>query len=160
MRLRAAFTATRIAESFRDQGADVVLMMDSLTRFGHGPARGRPVRRRAAGHPRLPAVGLRPAARACSSGPAPGEAGSITGLYTVLVEGDDMNEPIADAARSILDGHIVARPAGWPPPGHFPSIDVARVGLPGRRRGDHAGPARAAPPSCAGCWPPTATPRS
>jgi flagellum-specific ATP synthase len=122
MRLQAAQTATRIAEWFRDKGRHVVLMMDSLTRFcmaqrevglsaGEPPAtRGYP--------PSVFALMPRLLERAGA-----GESGSITGLYTVLVEGDDMNDPIADTARSILDGHIVLS-RKLATSGHFPSIDV------------------------------------
>jgi flagellum-specific ATP synthase len=122
VRLRAAFCATRIAEHFRDEGRDVVLMMDSLTRFAMaqrevGLSAGEPPATR--GYP--PSVfGLLPRLLE-RAGQA--EHGSITGLYTVLVEGDDMNEPIADAARSILDGHIVLS-RRLATAGHFPSIDV------------------------------------
>jgi flagellum-specific ATP synthase len=122
VRIRAAFTATRIAEWFRDQGTEVVLMMDSLTRFAMaqrevGLSAGEPPVTR--GYP--PSVfSLLPKLleRAGTS-----DRGSITGLYTVLVEGDDMNEPIADAARSILDGHIVLS-RRLATAGHFPSIEV------------------------------------
>jgi flagellum-specific ATP synthase len=122
VRIRAAFTATRIAEWFRDQGRDVVLMMDSLTRFAMaqrevGLSAGEPPVTR--GYP--PSVfSLLPKLleRAGTS-----DRGSITGLYTVLVEGDDMNEPIADAARSVLDGHIVLS-RRLATAGHFPSIEV------------------------------------
>ena len=122
VRIRAAFTATRIAEWFRDQGHDVVLMMDSLTRFAMaqrevGLSAGEPPATR--GYPPsvfsvLPKLLERAGAA---------EVGSITGLYTVLVEGDDMNEPIADAARSILDGHIVLS-RRLATSRHFPSIEV------------------------------------
>ena len=122
MRLQAAHTATRIAEWFRDNGRHVVLMMDSLTRYCMaqrevGLAAGEPPATR--GYP--PSVfGLLP--RLLERAGA-GERGSITGLYTVLVEGDDMNDPIADASRSILDGHIVLS-RRLATSGHFPSIDI------------------------------------
>jgi len=122
MRLQAAQTATRIAEWFRDNGRHVVLMMDSLTRFCMaqrevGLAAGEPPATR--GYP--PSVfSLLP--RLLERAGA-GESGSITGLYTVLVEGDDMNDPVADAARSILDGHVVLS-RKLATSGHFPSIDV------------------------------------
>jgi len=128
VRLRAAFTATRIAEWFRDQGKDVVLMMDSLTRFAMaqrevGLSAGEPPATR--GYP--PSVfALLPKLleRAGAGEPtADGRTGSITGLYTVLVEGDDMNEPIGDAARSILDGHIVLS-RRLASAGHFPCVEV------------------------------------
>lgn len=122
VRLRAAFTATRIAEWFRDQGRDVLLMMDSLTRFSMaqrevGLSAGEPPATR--GYP--PSVfALLPKLleRAGAS-----DRGSITGLYTVLIEGDDLMDPIGDAARSILDGHVVLSRA-LATSGHFPSIDV------------------------------------
>jgi flagellum-specific ATP synthase len=122
VRLQAAQTATRIAEWFRDRNRDVVLMMDSLTRFcmaqrevglsaGEPPAtRGYP--------PSVFALLPRLLERAGA-----GERGSITGLYTVLVEGDDMNEPIGDAARSILDGHIVLS-RRLASAGHYPCVEV------------------------------------
>lgn len=122
VRIRAAFTATRIAEWFRDQNLDVVLMMDSLTRFAMaqrevGLSAGEPPATR--GYP--PSVFSLLPRLLERAGAA--ENGSITGLYTVLVEGDDMNEPIADAARSILDGHIVLS-RRLATAGHFPSIEV------------------------------------
>ena len=122
VRLRAAFTATRIAESFRDGGEDVVLMMDSLTRCAMaqrevGLSAGEPPATR--GYP--PSVFALLPRLLERAGTA--ERGSITGIYTVLVEGDDMNEPIGDAARSILDGHVVLT-RELATAGHFPSIDV------------------------------------
>jgi flagellum-specific ATP synthase len=122
VRLRAAFVATRIAEFFRDQGKDVVLMMDSLTRMAMaqrevGLSAGEPPATR--GYP--PSVFALLPRLLERAGPA--QHGSITGLYTVLVDGDDHNEPIADAARSILDGHIVLT-RRLATAGHFPSIDV------------------------------------
>lgn len=122
VRLRAAFVATRIAEWFRDAGAHVVLMMDSLTRVALaqreiGLSAGEPPATR--GYP--PSVfALLP--RLLERAGA-GATGSITGLYTVLVEGDDLNDPIGDTARSILDGHI-ALSRRLATAGHFPSIDV------------------------------------
>jgi flagellum-specific ATP synthase len=122
MRLQAAQTATRVAEWFRDTGSHVVLMMDSLTRYCMaqrevGLAAGEPPATR--GYP--PSVfSLLP--RLLERAGA-GETGSITGLYTVLVEGDDMNDPVADSSRSILDGHIVLS-RKLATSGHFPSIDV------------------------------------
>ncbi|WP_422631785.1 FliI/YscN family ATPase [Pseudokineococcus basanitobsidens] len=122
VRLRAAATATAVAEHFRDQGLSVVLMMDSLTRVataqreiglsvGEPPAtRGFP--------PSVFAMLPRLLERA-----GPGVVGSITGIYTVLVDGDDHDEPVADAARSILDGHVVLD-RRLATAGHFPSIDV------------------------------------
>lgn len=122
VRLRAAFTATRIAEWFRDRGEDVVLMMDSLTRFAMaqrevGLSAGEPPATR--GYP--PSVFALLAKLLERAGA--GERGSITGLYTVLVEGDDMNEPVGDAARSILDGHVVLS-RRLATAGHFPSVEV------------------------------------
>jgi flagellum-specific ATP synthase len=122
MRLRAAFAATRIAESFRDEGADVVLMMDSLTRVAMaqreiGLSAGEPPATR--GYPPSTFSLLAQLLERAGTG----ERGSITGLYTVLVDGDDHNEPIADAARSILDGHVVLD-RRLSVVGHFPSVDV------------------------------------
>ncbi|WGL51936.1 FliI/YscN family ATPase [Nocardioides sp. BP30] len=121
-RLRSAFVATRIAEWFRDAGKHVVLMMDSLTRVAMaqreiGLSAGEPPATR--GYP--PSVfGLMPRLLE-RAGTSP--SGSITGLYTVLVEGDDLQDPIGDTARSILDGHVVLS-RELATSGHFPSIDV------------------------------------
>ncbi len=121
-RLRAAFVATRVAEHFRDTGEDVVLMMDSLTRVAMaqrevGLSAGEPPATR--GYPpSVFALLPRLLERAGNS-----DVGSITGLYTVLVEGDDMQDPIGDTVRSILDGHVVLT-RRLATAGHFPSIDV------------------------------------
>lgn len=122
MRLRAAFVATRIAESFRASGAQVLLMMDSLTRVAMaqreiGLSAGEPPATR--GYPPSTfSLLARLLERAGSDA-----HGSITGIYTVLVDGDDHNEPIADATRSLLDGHIVLD-RKLAVAGHFPSIDA------------------------------------
>lgn len=121
-RLRAAFVATRIAESFRDEGNDVVLMMDSLTRVAMaqrevGLSAGEPPATR--GYP--PSVFSLMARLVERAGPA--ARGSITGIYTILVEGDDIHDPVGDSARSYLDGHVVLS-RDLATAGHYPSIDV------------------------------------
>lgn len=122
IRNKAAKTATAIAEYFRDQGKDVLLMMDSLTRFSMaqreiGLASGEPPVTR--GYP--PSVYSEMPKLLERAGTS--DIGSITGLYTVLVDGDDFNEPITDTARSILDGHIMLdRKLGHK--NHYPAIDV------------------------------------
>ncbi len=123
IRMRGAYLAAAVSEFFREQGQDVLLMMDSITRFAMaarevGLAAGEPPTNKA-----YPPSTFAHLPRLLERAGKNDRRGSITGIYNVLVEGDDMNEPIADAVRSVVDGHIVLD-RGLATRGHLPAIDI------------------------------------
>jgi FliI/YscN family ATPase len=122
MRIRCALVATTVAEYFRDLGMNVLLIMDSVTRFCHaqrqiGLAAGEPPATK--GYPPSVFAMLAPLMERCGKT----SLGSITGLYAVLVDGEDLSDPVAEAARSILDGHIVLS-RSLASKNHYPAIDL------------------------------------
>lgn len=123
IRMRGAYLAAAVAEFFRDRNKDVLLMMDSITRFAMavrevGLSAGEPPTNKA-----YPPSTFSHLPKLLERAGTNGQTGSITGIYTVLVEGDDMNEPIADAVRSIVDGHIVLD-RELASKGHYPAVNV------------------------------------
>lgn len=124
LRARAAMVACTVAEQFRDMGRSVLLIMDSITRFAHAQRQiGLSVGEPPAMRGYTPSVFAGMARLLERAGAMKDSGGSITGLYSILVEGDDMTEPIADAARGILDGHIILSRA-LAQRAHFPAVDV------------------------------------
>jgi flagellum-specific ATP synthase len=126
MRLKGCETAVQVAEYFRDQGMDVLLLIDSITRYAQAQreialAVGEPPATK--GYP--PSVFAKLPALVERAGNGSGNQGSITAFYTVLSEGDDLQDPIADASRAILDGHIVLSRA-LADSGHFPAVDIEK----------------------------------
>lgn len=128
MRIRAAMLACAAAEHFRDRGLDVVLMMDSITRFAHaqrqvGLSRGEPPATKGYTPTVFSSLPLLLERAGAVAGDRGCQGGSITGFYTILVEGDDLTEPVSDAVRGILDGHVVLS-RRLAQRAHFPAIDV------------------------------------